>query len=78
MVVTLILSPSLTSSEQSAIRQTVAYWSVAIGGTNPQGVFPGRKGKGGGGGAGSHPHHFHLSHSVSMLENRACKSTHSH
>ena len=31
MAVTLTLSPSLTSSEQSAIRQIVACWSVAIG-----------------------------------------------
>ena len=54
MAVTLTLSLSLTSSEQSAIRQTVACWSVAIGETNPQDEFPGREGKGeGGAGAGS-------------------------
>ena len=58
MAVTLTLSPSLTSSEQSAIRQTVACWSVAIGETNPQDVFPGRagNGRGGGGGGGVGPH----------------------
>ena len=52
MAVTLSLSPSPTSSEQSVIRQAVAWWSVAIGGTNPQEVFPGMAGNGGGGGGG--------------------------
>ena len=54
MAITLTLSLSLSSSEQSAIRQTVACWSVAIGGgTDPQDVFPGREGKGGRGGGGA-------------------------
>ena len=80
MAVTLTLSPSLTSSEQSAIRQTVVCWSVATGGTNPQDMFPGREGKGVGvGGAGSLSvgchgtqllyvltQHFHLSFTYSI------------
>ena len=58
MPVTLPLSPSLTLSEQSTIRQTVVCRSVAIGETNPQDVFPRREGNGaggGGGGVGPHP-----------------------
>ena len=55
MAVTLTLPPSPTSSEQSVIRQAVAWWSVAIGGTNPQEVFPGMAGNGGGGGLHSPP-----------------------